>query len=451
MVSRSERTLHAVGLACVALVILQIATSFLPYVRILRHWSTSRLLLLPAVTAVLFTLRTAEGRAVAVRKARDLAPLIAATACLYAWYLISALVRSAPSVWWTVDLLFEELVATAVLVLLVRDVSDLRLVTAVLLLALAVQSWNAVRQTLLREETYYYLVHRGGWTPIHSGSMPAGPFVVRATGLFMNPNVLGAWLAMLLPLAAVSLPDSRTGMRRLRIALLVLGAAALAVTFSRTAVIAAAVAGCAVLLSRRPRVALALVPVAAALLLNPLSIQRTATVLSRVAGWRVALDVIASSPLVGVGPGNFGGFVREAMGLDLFHAHNAFLQIAAEAGIAASLAFVAVLALVLRETTRVRRDPRLDMFGVALTASLATVIVGSFTDAAYNANQISYTFWLLVGLTAAAATLSREEDGRLGARGLGADGLGGCGVELGDGPGKQLGDQRRVDHAVEKA
>lgn len=65
---------------------------------------------------------------------------------------------------------------------------------------------------------------------------------------------------------------------------------------------------------------------------------------SRFAIWEAAASMIASSPIFGIGPGNFHQkyieFRKNRTGRDLSHAHNDFLNVAAESGIPCAILFI---------------------------------------------------------------------------------------------------------------
>jgi O-antigen ligase len=72
---------------------------------------------------------------------------------------------------------------------------------------------------------------------------------------------------------------------------------------------------------------------------------------SRFVIWEAAVSMIASSPVFGIGPGNFHQkyieFRKNRTGRELSHAHNDFLNVAAESGIPCVVLFVLLWLLVL--------------------------------------------------------------------------------------------------------
>ena len=225
----------------------------------------------------------------------------------------------------------------------------------------------------------------------------------RAFGTFGNPNWTGEFLAMtlLVTLGRLTGRWSHAG-----IVTLGLIAAALAATFARGAWVACAAGIAAMIIARggkglsrklAPALAAALataVAVAAALASRPDTLPyltNLASLRGRLWMWFVTVRVIAENPL-GVGLGNlelyfpqaqarcfetaFGrGFLSSASFTP--HAHNDYLQIAAEAGIPALAAVAVLVWMIARRGRRVASDPTaLGLWG-AVVAMLANALFAS--------------------------------------------------------------------------
>jgi hypothetical protein len=130
--------------------------------------------------------------------------------------------------------------------------------------------------------------------------------------------------------------------------------------------------------------------------------------------WRSALTVWSKSPLVGVGPGNLPSYMEAysafPLGLVLQgyqQAHNMFLELLAENGIAGMLILGAFLFLVVRTLARAKGTTVTESFGVSaalglLFASAGTAAFGSgfiptIGSAGYNALPMVAAVWFLVG------------------------------------------------------
>ena len=265
-----------------------------------------------------------------------------------------------------------------------------------------------------------------------------------------NPNHLASFLAILLPLVAVL---ALLGGRRTRVAAAVLGAAAvggLAVTVSRGG-IAAALAGLAVLAAlfrrdlrpyRRIVVTAGAAVAAAAVVLSlvlgaagmtkidPTALGRVgagSTADLRLELWSTAWRVAVDHPLVGVGPDVFPVVFPEYES-DRFivvfgaftvanGAHNLFLNILANLGVAGLAAFLAVLAVFVQATARAwgrltragaeARERRL------LLGGLTAAVVAYLVQACVNNQELSLSlcFWALLGLAVGLGTsLTPDEE-----------------------------------------
>ena len=128
--------------------------------------------------------------------------------------------------------------------------------------------------------------------------------------------------------------------------------------------------------------------------------------------WRANLDIIHDHPVFGLG---FGRYQRAARPYydrhpdadRRSHAHNNFLQIAAEAGLVGLAAFTLLFATMLRfgiDAVRRCRDP--DLHAVALGGCLAIVgfLVGGLTQYSFGDTEVATAMWVT------AAVLMRLRD-----------------------------------------
>ena len=247
-----------------------------------------------------------------------------------------------------------------------------------------------------------------------------GEVLIRATGTFANPNLLAAFLVLLLPfflLAAVS-ADERTA-RTAIVVLGVIGYGALLTTFSRAGYVAGAT-GLLVLAAayrlapgradrtRRRLVAgvglTALLAASAAIWLasragNSLGVRGQA--------WRAALDLAPDNPL-GVGLGRSGGVISAtAPGNRVFvHAHNLWLNWLLETGPLGLLAIAAVT--VIAWTSAARAAQAKSVIGTVGLASLTGFFLMSMLDHPANLDRIDVLFWCVLGVVMAEAPAGRR-------------------------------------------
>ncbi len=253
-----------------------------------------------------------------------------------------------------------------------------------------------------------------------------------------NSNVAGAFLAMTAPLAVFELAGATTWSGRLlALNLLLAIGVALALTLSRSAWLGVAAAGIVLVAGWRrrvPRVAVAaaMVVTAAALLLAGLQPglsgqehvvgQRFASILnpadlgSRPHIWRDSVPMIASRPLFGYGPDNFGlvypffqtGKWETSNGVEvqIDKAHAETLQVAATQGLLGLLAYLAILVALVRSFWRSKRD-ELQVAAFAVVVAYQVSLQLNFT-----ALGAAFPYWIAV---AAAVTLWDNPTARLAA------------------------------------
>ena len=259
-----------------------------------------------------------------------------------------------------------------------------------------------------------------------------GSFADRASGPIGDANDFAYVLATALPLA-LHLAWRAAGRDRLLWgASAVVLVSAILGTLSRGALLALAVAGVwAVVRGRAPtRGVLVSVAVLLALGIAALTFERPfiedrlnakltvadENIESREALWRGALEMAADHPILGVGTGLYPKraaeyVVDEPFGIVEPVAHNSYLEVLAEGGVLAFLAFAAFVAgtwVVLRrchQAARANGDRPTQNLASALQASHIVAAVG----AVFLSVQIAPPLWLVGGMAAAlAATMGRR-------------------------------------------
>jgi O-antigen ligase len=215
---------------------------------------------------------------------------------------------------------------------------------------------------------------------------------MRAYGTFEQPNPYAGYLGMLLPVMVavlLSRPGPRTKRAVMGVGLLTVAAVGASLSRGAWVGIGLGAATMMVFWGHRSRLLLAIgiiaaVPVAALAFLNLLPVELSArlataldyfrfidvrsevitsdnwAVLERVAHWQAAVDMIAANPIFGVGAGNYPAVYEQYMVAGwkepLGHAHNYYLNMAAETGLTGlglylillGTAFASVIAWLLR-------------------------------------------------------------------------------------------------------
>jgi O-antigen ligase len=137
--------------------------------------------------------------------------------------------------------------------------------------------------------------------------------------------------------------------------------------------------------------------------------------------WREARREIRADPWTGQGPGNFiiasARAGSEASTISAFHAHNIFLNWAAESGLPAA-AIILLFAFALVNAGRVasrgslaRGDPGDRAIVIGIGGALLTVFFQGFVDYTLGNSVVHIAFWGMVG-----AMLVASRDAGLGAR-----------------------------------
>jgi heptosyltransferase-3 len=134
---------------------------------------------------------------------------------------------------------------------------------------------------------------------------------------------------------------------------------------------------------------------------------RDLSMLERFYLWESAANMAKDHPLLGVGPGNFkrfyatGYILPEAREPYLVHAHNDFLQMAAETGIAGLAAFLYLFGVLLRLNLSCYRQERENFLALGCFLATAGFLAHGLTEFNFGNSAVTRLFWFLQGLAAA--------------------------------------------------
>jgi len=138
--------------------------------------------------------------------------------------------------------------------------------------------------------------------------------------------------------------------------------------------------------------------------------------------WGVALQLFVSSPLHGVGWGNFQVLYRSYLDESMvaesqLGVHSTYLALLAETGILGFLSFLTLLFLGFQQALhhlRTSPDPFARSLGFAVVGAIVALVVQGFVEFQIAFTQFGVLFWMLLALLVVSARLqSKSIAGRL--------------------------------------
>jgi O-antigen ligase len=131
------------------------------------------------------------------------------------------------------------------------------------------------------------------------------------------------------------------------------------------------------------------------------SLTRADTNAGRVAIYAANLDIVRDHPILGLGFGRYQRvsrpyYDRHPLADRRSHAHNNFLQIAAEAGLLGLAAFTLLFVTALRygaETVSAARDPAVRATALGACLALTGFLVGGLTQYTFGDNEVAVAMW----------------------------------------------------------
>lgn len=246
-----------------------------------------------------------------------------------------------------------------------------------------------------------------------------------------NPNMLGQYLILMIPIGGAKLLSAQDWFRRVFwFGCCGVMCICMLLTFSRGAWLGLLFAGAVFVILLNPRLIL-LIPIALAALWFVLPDTVTTRFASignlsdastsyRVYIWIGTLAMLKNYWLCGIGPGadafNMVYPAYSLNGISAPHSHNLFLQIVCDAGIAALAVFVILLFVYFRMMcTAISRehDWSSRIHQIAFTAGAAGFMVQAMTDYAFYNYRVLFLFWMYLALGALCTRRRRLSEGRL--------------------------------------
>ncbi len=247
----------------------------------------------------------------------------------------------------------------------------------------------------------------------------------RAFGTMDNPNTFGGYLMVTLSLmTAMLFTKVRGGIKTLALIGIAVGAPALLFTLSREALIAFAVAALIIAVVADRRFFMVLIAMALlAPIIDPHLVSRFSFAFSssyvtasstygRLLFWTKGLQAFLQSPLVGWGPGRFGGSVAHLYGSPVYTMlglgfnpiiDSQHIQTLVELGAIGYIAYIWLGVAAVRAGLMLYKrdlDPFWQAVGLGLAAGTVGLYIQSFFASLLETHQVIIVFWLLFGMTA---------------------------------------------------
>lgn len=249
---------------------------------------------------------------------------------------------------------------------------------------------------------------------------------VRVYSVFLNPNILAEYLVLMTPLA-VGMTWYTKSMRKkfLFLASTAVLLICLVMTLSRGGWVGIALAALAFVLLVDKRLILIAIPIVLGVfyalpqkvLDRIISIGSTvdSSNLYRIKIWKITKDVIRDNLIAGVGFGytpfkeTFEKYIRT---MPIYHAHNTYLEVAAEIGLIGFIFFMLLLFSVLKYNyvNLIKSEDKYYRYlGAGLYASIIGIMGHGLVEHFLYIPRIIFTFWIIIGITMTAIRIKKSE------------------------------------------
>lgn len=240
----------------------------------------------------------------------------------------------------------------------------------------------------------------------------------RVFSTWENPNILAGYLDEVIVMAIAFLVTMKEKSTRIAIGtFIVCLAACLAMTYARGAVFSLVIVVFLYGVLRDWRVLVGLVVLCgAAFMIDPVLAERIASVFTgldtssemRLAIWESTGDMILDHPFLGIGWGSYLSvypeydFYINDLSVKIYHAHNMYLNYAAEIGLFGAASFMwNFFGTMWRSFRRSLTDdvPFMRAFHLGTVMALATIAIGGITDFVLFNIPTSMLFWMMCALS----------------------------------------------------
>jgi O-antigen ligase len=117
--------------------------------------------------------------------------------------------------------------------------------------------------------------------------------------------------------------------------------------------------------------------------------------------WKVAWEVFAAHPLLGIGPGSIYLYNRQ-FAIEVLYTHNFVLNTLAELGLAGGVSFFLLLWVLVRRSYRLclssLRDAKLNPIALGLFVGLLSTLAHGLVEPTFQGQQYVVIFWICMAL-----------------------------------------------------
>ncbi|MDD4939853.1 MAG: O-antigen ligase family protein [Candidatus Omnitrophica bacterium] len=248
--------------------------------------------------------------------------------------------------------------------------------------------------------------------------------LVRATASFKDSNLLGIYLSALTPLIFGLVLFLRGKKKALTMAVSLVALTGIFLTYSRPTLLAvyAALFFLGIARKNKKLVSFLIILTLLAPFIAPRSVKNWAKEVDynffrfmcnddRIAVYRNSLNMIKDHPVIGLGANTYMKSYkkyrepveyRNVITKDHMYAHNNFIHMAAEIGLAGLAVFIWFLYALFRQIRRIYKkldDPFIKTVSLSLTACLIAFLANGLTESSLYYSRVALIFWYISGLS----------------------------------------------------